>query len=182
MHALRIAGFADHHRVTSQSPPSPKSYANMSVKTHTNLSAPSRHTDGELRNQLMRLNWLQYRLFAGEISELNLTVPQFFTLDTLLNLGGEAAMGTLARQAQQVSATMTGIIDRLSRAGLVVRKRAKQDRRSVLVEITPAGRELVESAWGRSLHAIDDILDHLSASERAATHRVIDSLLASMEE
>jgi DNA-binding MarR family transcriptional regulator len=42
--------------------------------------------------------------------------------------------------------SVTNTIDRLERAGLVVRRPNPQDRRGTLAEITPAGREVVQAA------------------------------------
>lgn len=136
----------------------------------------------DLRFKLMRLNWLQHRRFAQEIASLNLTVPQFYTLNSLMSLGGRTSMGTLSRQAHQVSATMTGIVDRLVRDGLVVRDRDQQDRRSVVVEITPAGRRLVESAWEHAFGSLDSTFDALTPNERRTATRFIDSLVADIED
>jgi DNA-binding MarR family transcriptional regulator len=43
------------------------------------------------------------------------------------------------------SRNVTGLVDTLEREGLVQRVPAKQDRRSVLAEITPAGQEWLEA-------------------------------------
>jgi DNA-binding MarR family transcriptional regulator len=42
--------------------------------------------------------------------------------------------------------SVTNTIDRLERAGLVIRRPNPQDRRGTLAEITPAGREVVQAA------------------------------------
>ncbi len=137
--------------------------------------------DMDMRNRLMRLNWLQHRRFAQEISDLKLTVPQFFTLSTLESLGGTATMGELSRSTYQVSATMTGIIDRLVRDGFVERQRAKTDRRSVVVAITPTGQELVDQAWTRALGSLDMVLQDMNAQEKASSYRFVDTLVTTLE-
>lgn len=136
----------------------------------------------ELRSKLLHLNWLQHRRFAQELAALDLTVPQFYTLTALLAAGGETSMGALSRQVHQVSATMTGIIDRLVRDGLVERRRASDDRRTVLVAITASGRGLVERAWNHSLVAIDEAIASLSRGDLASASHFIDSLVSSMEQ
>ncbi|MCO6452089.1 MAG: MarR family transcriptional regulator [Caldilineales bacterium] len=135
----------------------------------------------DLRFKLMRLNWLQHRKFAQEIADLDLTVPQFYTLNALVTLGGRSSMGALSRHAHQVSATMTGIVDRLVRDGLVIRERDEQDRRSVVVEITPEGRRLVECAWERALGSLDHTFESLTPTERLTASKLFDSLVAEIE-
>ena len=141
----------------------------------------SKISNMDMRNKLMRLNWLQHRRFAQEISDLKLTVPQFYTLSTLVGLGGTATMGELARTTYQVSATMTGIIDRLVRDGLVERRRAKTDRRSVVVAITPTGQQLVDQAWARALGSLDTILQEMDSQEMASSYDFIDALITTLE-
>jgi len=133
-----------------------------------------------LRNELVRLNWIQHRRFAQEIADLKLTVPQFYTLSTLMTMGGSASMGDLARATHQVSATMTGIIDRLVRDGLVERQRSDEDRRSVVVAITPAGQELVDTAWGRAMNALENALQGLSREEEVAAYHFVERLNGAM--
>jgi len=141
----------------------------------------SRISDDDMRYKLMQLNWLQHRRFAQEISDLRLTVPQFFTLSTLQSLGGTATMGDLSRSTYQVSATMTGIIDRLVRDGLVERQRDTIDRRSVVVALTPSGQELVDQAWGRALGSLDTVLDEMSPQEMTSSYRFVDALVTTLE-
>lgn len=147
------------------------------------VGQPIKEVDpADLRSKLLHLNWLQHRRFAQELSALDLTVPQFYTLVALVSVGGETNMGALSRQVHQVSATMTGIIDRLVRDGLVERKRANGDRRTVLVAITASGRRLVERAWNHSLGSIDETIANLSRGDLASASRFIDSLVSSMEQ
>ena len=129
---------------------------------------------GDISRHLLRLNWLQYRRFAQQIADLNLTVPQFFTLSTLVSLGGRTTMGVLSRETHQVSATMTGIVDRLVRDDLVERDRGLDDRRAVIVSITPEGQALVEQAWGRALglaQGSDQRPEHRATDDGLPFHR-----------
>ncbi len=134
-----------------------------------------------LRHKLMQLNWLQHRRFAQDLADLDITVPQFYTLNALVELGGSSTMGVLSRQVMQVSATMTGIIDRLVRDGLVQRSRSDEDRRSVHVEITPAGRQLVTQAWERAFGGMEDALSDMSQAELHRAQSVLDALVTMME-
>ena len=59
--------------------------------------------------------------------------------------------------------TLTGILQRLEQRGLVTRQRSDTDRRAIIVEITPEGRKLVESApsllQDRFLHELEQLQD-----------------------
>ncbi|GAA3441673.1 MarR family winged helix-turn-helix transcriptional regulator [Planomonospora venezuelensis] len=69
-------------------------------------------------------------------------------LDILLRLGASSdglSVGDLAQSAGVSSRNVTGLVDTLEREGLAQRTPAPHDRRSVLVAITPAGREWTEN-------------------------------------
>lgn len=72
-----------------------------------------------------------------------LTGPQALVLRELVRLGDIPA-GQLARTVSLSQATLTGILDRLTRKGLVERRRDAQDKRRVLVRITEAGLRLLQ--------------------------------------
>lgn len=74
-----------------------------------------------------------------------LTGPQLATLQAMARLG-ECSTGALARAVHLSGPTVTGILDRLTRMGLVDRFRSGQDRRSVTVRLTPAGEVILETA------------------------------------
>lgn len=157
------------------------SHTNSSLRPFLgSLSSLARNEPGGLSQRLLHLNWLQHRQIARQLAAFDLTVPQFYTLITLINLGGSATMGTLSRELNQVSATMTGIVDRLVREGLVVRSRSDEDRRAVLVTLTPRGYEVVEKAWTQSLHALDNMLAQMSDTERDLAVKLLDALMAQL--
>lgn len=74
--------------------------------------------------------------------EAGLTVPQVMCLKTIGKLheeGGEINVVQVAKLVQLSAATVSRIIDRLERAGLVSRERRSADRRRVCLGLTPAG-------------------------------------------
>jgi DNA-binding MarR family transcriptional regulator len=73
------------------------------------------------------------------------TGPQLTALKELARLGC-VPVGVLARNVHVSHPTMTGILDRLERRGLVRRTRDTQDRRRMKVAVTPAGQKLLQSA------------------------------------
>ncbi len=92
--------------------------------------------------RIMRAVDLHSRRLA---EEHGLTGPQLATLQAAANLG-ESSTGVLARAVHLSGPTVTGILDRLTKRGLVNRTRNGQDRRSVTVRLTPTGEEVLASA------------------------------------
>lgn len=97
-----------------------------------------------LEKFMMKMAWYEYRRFSRDLSVHQLTFPQFHTLVVIYENDVKCTMGHLADETNQVSATMTGIIDRLVERGLVERWRHPNDRRKVLVRLTDLGRVKLE--------------------------------------
>lgn len=74
----------------------------------------------------------------------NLTAPQLTCLRHLMRHGARSA-GELAAGISLSQATVSGILDRLEKRRLVERRRSAEDRRRVVVALTPEGRELATS-------------------------------------
>lgn len=79
------------------------------------------------------------------VERYGLTGPQLATLQAAARLEGASA-GALARAVHLSQATVTGILTRLEKRGLVSRKRGEHDRRTVTVQATAQGRKLLGSA------------------------------------
>ena len=78
--------------------------------------------------------------------EHGLTGPQLATLQAASRLGEASSTGALARAVHLSGPTVTGILDRLAKRGLVERARNGQDRRSVTITITRRGEEVMAAA------------------------------------
>lgn len=74
-----------------------------------------------------------------------LTVPQLMILRELSHQE-HLSIGRLADAVSLSSATVTGIVERLGKRGLLEKKRSSEDRRLILTSITDEGRRLVEVA------------------------------------
>ncbi len=79
------------------------------------------------------------------VEACGLTGPQLAVLHAVDRLG-PCAPSTVAREVHLSQATVTGIVQRLERRGLLERARSATDRRSVLVSVSPAGAELLAAA------------------------------------
>ncbi len=74
--------------------------------------------------------------------QAGLTVPQLLCLRAIAAAGDQDITAAEVSRAVGVGpATITGILDRLERSGLVHRERRSRDRRKVSLVLTPEGRE-----------------------------------------
>jgi DNA-binding MarR family transcriptional regulator len=90
---------------------------------------------------LMKTHFERRRLDAVELS-----MSEFVTLWSI-RVGGEMEAGDVAAEVGIPPSSFTGLAKRLEQRGLVSRRRHPADGRSVLVDITPAGADLVAEAF-----------------------------------
>lgn len=74
-----------------------------------------------------------------------LTAPQMLILQTLRDQG-DAIISDVANHISLSQATVTSILDRLEKRGLVMRERSQQDKRKVYACLTDTGSELIRNA------------------------------------
>ncbi|HMJ80737.1 MAG TPA: MarR family transcriptional regulator [Candidatus Dormibacteraeota bacterium] len=80
---------------------------------------------------------------------------------TVLEAEGPLSMSRLAEALDVSVASATGIVDRMARRGLVVRRHASDDRRIIMVHLTKRGRT---------------VFGHLEAIRRERLRRALDRL------
>lgn len=92
--------------------------------------------------RILRATELNSRHLA---SQTGLTTSQFIILQIVAR-HGSVLPSTVAKSARLTQATVTSLVDKLARNGLVTRNRDTKDRRRIWIEITPAGtRALAQS-------------------------------------
>jgi DNA-binding MarR family transcriptional regulator len=98
-------------------------------------------------------------------------------------LHGGRGPSNLADPLGTDTAGMTRLVDRLEAKGLVARHSSPTDRRSVLIELTPAGQALAPELIAAFKRAQEKLLDGMDESEteqfRATIRRLRDNLRAS---
>jgi len=110
----------------------------------------------------------------------NLTMPQFRLL-LVLALRGGAAGHDLAASMGVSLATITGIVDRLAAQGLVTRREDPRDRRVRRVDLTTAGRGLVDDIAAAGTASQRRLLDRLSLDDLAILERAFGLLADAAE-
>ncbi len=96
--------------------------------------------------------------YSHEVSHrYGVTGPQLWVLKTVLKNGG-LPVGELSQRMYLHPSTITGVVDRLEKKGYVSRDRDHEDRRVVIVQLTPKGRRLVKRApnpvQGKMIHGL----------------------------
>lgn len=132
--------------------------------------------------QLDLLVWLITRRLSRQLHAFNLTLPQFAALAALSAYGESCQMGRLAHLTGQSPATLTGIVDRLLKGGWVQRIYTPTDRRRVLVQVTPAGTNLVEQIRAKFLESINENFALLTDETLFSVEQLLTSILSTHSE
>ena len=77
--------------------------------------------------------------------------------------------------------SVTSLIDRLERSGLVARQAAHDDQRAKLLNLTPAGRQLVARVLEGHPGQVRAIMGGLTESEQHQLHHLMERLAAHLE-
>jgi len=115
------------------------------------------------------------RLTKAMAARYGLTGPQLTVVKMLESLG-DMSLSELSERIHAQNSTVTGIIDRMQREGLVVRSRSSKDRRVIHIRLTAKGRELATAIPLQPAEILRDALDALSAEESAALLEVLRKL------
>ena len=82
-----------------------------------------------------------YDHYEKRLAPFGLTSPQYFVFNALW-VGDGVSVGELGERVSLDSSTLTGIIDRLEKAGYAERRTNPDDRRSILIFLTDKAREV----------------------------------------
>ena len=79
------------------------------------------------------------------VKQVGLTGPQLVILQEISRLGN-VSVGEVAKNVSLSQGTVTGILERMGKRGLIARQRSNHDKRRVMVQITETGKKLLTNA------------------------------------
>jgi DNA-binding MarR family transcriptional regulator len=142
--------------------------------------------DPEVEAAVDRMNKIMKyldRTTEGNVKVFGLNVGEFKVLLHLREAKDEMlSAGALADGLDLSPSAMTNRLDRLEEDGLVTRARDTEDRRSVLVSITPRGAEVVGQAVERQAKEESSLLAVLSGADRRRLNALLRSLSLEIED
>lgn len=115
--------------------------------------------------------------FHAQLKGLGVPVATWRVLGALADIDGET-VSALARHVLLNQPTLTKILDRMARRGLVERRPSAADRRKVQVRITEAGRAMVADLKRRALAHEAEVLSAYDAGEVERLKAMLRTLIA----
>ncbi|MBE1498712.1 DNA-binding MarR family transcriptional regulator [Amycolatopsis lexingtonensis] len=128
---------------------------------------------------LVRASFLVNAVYAESAREYGLTVQQGQLLCVLM--AQPYGMGELGATLGLEKSSLTGLVDRAVRRGLVRREPDPDDRRAVHVVLTAEGRDLVEEFYAATCRRVDELAAGLPAPDRDRLAGLLGRIVADNE-
>lgn len=129
--------------------------------------------DDQIGYVLRRVTQRHLSLFSELIPEL--TTTQFAVLARLAEIGPQS-QNHLGRATAMDAATVKGVVDRLARQGLVASSPDPQDRRRLIIELSPKGQVLFAQRVADAMRVSAHTIAPLSAVERVQLLELLSRL------
>jgi len=115
------------------------------------------------------------RLTKGMASSFGLTGPQL-TILKLLETFPDLSLSTLSERIRAQNSTVTGIVDRMEREGLVRRERSKADRRVVHLRLSDKGARLAREIQVEPMEIFRQALLSMAPADLRELLRILTKL------
>ncbi|WP_420000438.1 MarR family winged helix-turn-helix transcriptional regulator [Streptomyces boninensis] len=125
---------------------------------------------------LVRSAFLVNAVYADSAREFGLTPQQGQLLCVLM--AGPYGMGELGETLGLAKSSLTGLVDRTARRGLVRREAGAGDRRSVRVALTEEGVETAEEFYAETCRRVEALLVSTDALDRDRLARLLGRVVS----
>ena len=114
------------------------------------------------------------------LNEFPITPPQFAAL-LWLNQEGDLTIGDLSQKMYLACSTMTDLVDRMEKNGLVERVRDERDRRVVRIHLLDKGKSIIRDVMVARQSYLSDVLVHFSEAEIKEMSKYLERLHREMK-
>jgi MarR family transcriptional regulator, lower aerobic nicotinate degradation pathway regulator len=134
-------------------------------------------TDKELNivDGLVQMSFLIHGMLERRAAEQDLSIIQTRLLGILRDR--TPTMKELGQLLGLDKSSITGLVDRAERRGLVNRTPSRSDGRAVLVTLTAAGRKFIARASAQFEADVHTVLDYVSEAERRSLAKTLSHML-----
>lgn len=140
----------------------------------------SREARSDLDDVLKSLIYLyteNRRVLKTLAARASLTGPQL-TVVKMLEQMGDLSLTELSDAIRAQNSTVTGIVDRMEREGIVERVRSTEDRRVVRIHLTEKGHKLAEEIPVEPIAIFRSALEGLTRDEVRDTLKIVHKITA----
>jgi DNA-binding MarR family transcriptional regulator len=146
-----------------------------------NKGALSEELISDIEYLLREMSLLIKRKGREILNHFPITPPQFTAL-LWLNEEGDMTIGELSQKMYLACSTMTDLIDRMEKNGVVVRVRDERDRRVVRVRMLERGKAIIEDVMKARREYLAEILSTFSPEDVESIRKRLSMLYERMKE
>ncbi|MBI4810292.1 MAG: MarR family transcriptional regulator [Ignavibacteriales bacterium] len=121
------------------------------------------------------------KLSAVNIKTFGLTEPQFAVLECLGHKG-PLKLSVLSKKMLMSGGNTTCVVDNLEKQNLVERTQSKEDRRAIIVQLTPESKKLFDEIFIKHAEFITKIAGVLTEKEQGTLARLLKKLGLSLKD
>lgn len=118
------------------------------------------------------------RRLSADLEREGLSATGFSVLVVLTTAGGKLELRALRHRLRTSKANATEVVSTLQQRGFVTRRRLPEDRRTVLVELTGAGAELVDRLFPEHTERVAQAFSVLDEDEKRSLTEICRKLAA----
>jgi DNA-binding MarR family transcriptional regulator len=137
------------------------------------------HAELALWIRMLKLHNLVFRQ-ARQRLDPYCTMAQFDVLAQLSRSSDGSTPAELSRHLLVTAANITGVVDRMQKAGLVSRTPDPKDRRTIRLHLTEKGKELARSVIPKHSQDIREAFSSLSETELTELRHLLDKLIGGL--
>jgi DNA-binding MarR family transcriptional regulator len=127
---------------------------------------------------LHRVRDVLQRCEEERFGQYGITPEQYGVLVTIKYVGQSARITDIARWSSRSPNSVSMIVDRMVKVGLVKRLRDKRDRRVVFVSVAPKGEKALGPATAEGLEFIQKVMSPLSDDDLQILIRLLETVRA----
>ncbi|MEO0140487.1 MAG: MarR family transcriptional regulator [candidate division WOR-3 bacterium] len=122
---------------------------------------------------LLRIICSLIRLHGREIlSRHHLSPPQFDIMTTIY-FEGELSQNEMPKKLHLAKSTISALLDRLEKQGMITKKKTPDDKRISTVRLTFKGTNVIEQVIERRRELLRELYSHLSERQREEFNEII---------
>ena len=117
---------------------------------------------------------------SRQVEGHGLTLTEFAVLEALLHKGA-LPIGEIGEIVLLTSGSMTYVVDKLERRGLLVRRRSDEDRRVLYADLTDQGRQTINAAFAEHAALLARIMAPLDRTDKRQAIAILGRLRRTAE-
>jgi len=134
-----------------------------------------------IEKYLRKIDYIVRKKGREILNDFNMTIPQFTALQILINTG-DMTIGELSQKMSLACSTITDLIDRMEKTGLVIRKKDLKDKRIVRIEVLPKGLDILEQVLKKRIEFLELKVSDFTLEDKETLKRVLEKLYQAMDQ